>query len=174
MKRLSTCSFCGTATGPAFSFHLTRSLPPSSPSQEGLPAGTAGLILPWSALQLYPSDKALCVPSLSRFCLTLTIELRSFCYLWFGVSESAVAYLGKSWDTCALLIQFPHGWWPTRPDGCAIGGERKINDTKMFQPKVHPLYLCTVFTKVRKHAPQPSAPPLFKLCLTPLWQFSPL
>lgn len=123
---------------------------PPSPPREGLPAGTGGLILPWSALQLYPSDKALCVPSLSRFCLTLTIELRSFCYPGFGVSESAVAYLRKSWDTCALLIQFPHGWWPTRPDGCgsfmtaswdAIGGERTINDTKMFQPKVHPLYL---------------------------------
>lgn len=117
-EKAFTCSFCGTATGPACSFHLTRTPPPLLPSQEGLPAGTGGSILPWSALQLYPSDKALCVPSLFRFCLTLTIELRSFCYLRLGVSESAAAYLRKSWDTCALLIQFPHGRWPTRPDGC--------------------------------------------------------
>lgn len=115
MKRLATCSFCGTATSPAFNFHLTHSPPPPHPPlKEVLRAETWGLILPWSALQLYPSDKALCVPFFSRFCLTLKIELSPFCYLRFDVSDSAVTYPRKGW----LLIRFPHGWWPRRPDGC--------------------------------------------------------
>lgn len=64
---------------------------PSSLSQKGLPVETGGLIFPWSALQLYPSDKALCAPSLSQsggslanvskaliaiFCLMSPIQLR--------------------------------------------------------------------------------------------------
>lgn len=60
-KRLQHVLSAARQPAPAYSFHLSTPHPP----QEGLLAETGGLILPWSARQLYPPDKALGVPSQS-------------------------------------------------------------------------------------------------------------
>lgn len=74
--------------------------PPHPPSQEGLPAETGGLILPWSALQLHPSDKALRLLPLSRFLShsqnwVKPLLLSSVWCLWFSRSN-----LIEGWAPC--------------------------------------------------------------------------
>lgn len=101
------CNMC-------FLWHSNQPLPlaPPSPSQGGLQAETGSLILPWSALQLYPSDKAFCVPSLFRSGVSLSqswVKPFLLSSVWCLGFSCDLPQRRPSHRRCA--IQCDHGWW---------------------------------------------------------------